>query len=241
MRRYLTLMEGQFPAGLGSTFLSLENSSNPYSMSQKSRADWTADLDFPVKRLGDPGVTAEYLYWVGCAGSFDDRNRKVTVSTARLLHEAGVDFAILGPMELCTGDPARRAGNEYVFQQLAYQNVKTLNDLGVTKVITQCPHCFNTLGNEYPSLGGEYEVKHHSEVLMELVKEGRIRPKSGNDQTVTFHDPCYLGRHNDVFAAPAACCSWWVTSSRCRATAPTPSAAGLAVPACGWKSTPARR
>jgi Fe-S oxidoreductase len=202
MRRYLTLMESDFPPELGNTFRSLENSSNPYSLSQQNRADWTASLDFAVKRLGEPGVTAEYLYWVGCAGSFDDRNRKVTVSTARLLHEAGVDFAILGPMELCTGDPARRAGNEYLFQQLALQNIHTLNDLGVTKVITQCPHCFNTLSNEYPSFGGEYRVMHHSEVLMELVKEGRLKPKSGNGQTVTFHDPCYLGRHNDVFAAP---------------------------------------
>jgi Fe-S oxidoreductase/nitrate reductase gamma subunit len=202
MRRHLTLMKGEFPAELGATFISLENSSNPYSLSQQNRADWTADLDFAVKRLGEPGVTAEYLYWVGCAGSFDDRNRKVTVSTARLLHEAGVDFAILGPLELCTGDPARRAGNEYVFQQLALQNIKTLNDLGVTTVITQCPHCFNTLGNEYPAFGGEYRVRHHSEVLMELVKEGRLRPKNGGGPTVTFHDPCYLGRHNDVFAAP---------------------------------------
>ena len=202
MRRYLTLMKGEFPAELGATFISLENSSNPYSLSQQNRADWTADLDFVVKRLGEPGVTAEYLYWVGCAGSFDDRNRKVTVSTARLLHEAGVDFAILGPLELCSGDPARRAGNEYVFQQLALQNIKTLNDLGVTTVITQCPHCFNTLSNEYPAFGGNYRVRHHSEVLMELVKEGRLRPKNGDGPTVTFHDPCYLGRHNDVFAAP---------------------------------------
>ena len=202
MRRHLTLMEGEFPAELGSTFISLENSSNPYGMSQQARAEWTAELDFPVKRLGEAGVTAEYLYWVGCAGSFDDRNRNVTVSTARLLHEAGVDFAILGPMELCTGDPARRAGNEYVFQQLALQNIQTLNDLGVTKVITQCPHCFNTLRNEYPQFGGEYEVVHHSQVLMELVAAGRITPKNRSDQTVTFHDPCYLGRHNDVFVAP---------------------------------------
>jgi len=195
-------MDGEFPSELGSTFISLENSSNPYGMSQQRRGDWTTELDFPVKRLGEPGVTAEYLYWVGCAGSFDDRNRKVTVSTARLLHEAGVDFAILGPMELCTGDPARRAGNEYVFQQLALQNINTLNDLGVTKVITQCPHCFNTLSNEYPQFGGTYEVAHHSQVLMALVSEGKIRPKNKSDQTVTFHDPCYLGRHNDVFAAP---------------------------------------
>ena len=202
MRRFLTLMEGEFPAGLGNTFISLENSSNPYGMSQQNRADWTASLDFEVKRLGEPGVTAEYLYWVGCAGSFDDRNKKVTVSTARLLHEAGVDFAILGPMELCTGDPARRAGNEFVFQQLALQNIQTLDDLGVRKVVTQCPHCFNTIANEYPQFGGSYEVVHHSQLLMDLLADGRITPKGPSDQRITYHDPCYLGRHNDVFIAP---------------------------------------
>jgi len=203
MRRYLALMEADFPEQLGSVFISMENSSNPYGMSQQDRAAWTDGLDFEVKILGEPGVTAEYLYWVGCAGSFDDRNRKVTVATAKLLNEAGVDFGILGPMELCTGDPARRAGNEYVFQQLALQNIQTLNDLGITKVITQCPHCFNTLANEYPQFGGEYEVMHHSQLLMELIAEGRIIPKAGGART-TFHDPCYLGRYNDEFDAPRA-------------------------------------
>ncbi len=202
MRRYLSLMESDFPSELGKAYISLENSSNVYGVDQSTRGDWTDDLGFPVKRLGEPGVEAEYLYWVGCAGSFDDRNRKVTISTARLLQEAGVDFAILGPGELCTGDPARRTGNEYVFQGLALQNIETLNDLGVTKIITQCPHCFNTLGNEYPQFGGEYQVMHHSELLMNLVGEGKITPKNGDSRTVTFHDPCYLGRHNDVFLAP---------------------------------------
>ncbi|VAW05553.1 Fe-S oxidoreductase [hydrothermal vent metagenome] len=201
MRRYLSLMEAEFPSELGRSYVSMENSSNPYGVDQNTRGDWTDQLDFEVKRLGEPGVTAEYLMWVGCAGSFDDRNKNVTVATARLLHKAGIDFAILGSKELCTGDPARRTGNEYVFQGLALQNIETLNDLGIDKIITQCPHCFNTLGNEYPQFGGEYTVIHHSEMLSTLVEEGKLTPTS-NGETIVFHDPCYLGRHNDTFLAP---------------------------------------
>jgi Fe-S oxidoreductase/nitrate reductase gamma subunit len=201
MRRYLSLMEADFPSDLGKAYVSMENSSNPYGMDQNTRGDWTDQLDFEVKRLDEPGVTAEYLMWVGCAGSFDDRNRNVTVATARLLHKAGVDFGILGAKELCTGDPARRTGNEYVFQGLALQNIETLNDLGIETIITQCPHCFNTLRNEYPQFGGEYTVVHHSEMLAQLVEDGRLKPDSSGE-TIVFHDPCYLGRHNDTFLSP---------------------------------------
>jgi Fe-S oxidoreductase/nitrate reductase gamma subunit len=201
MRRYLSLMEADFPSELGKSYVSMENSSNPYGVDQNTRGDWTDALDFEVKRLGEPGVTAEYLMWVGCAGSFDDRNRNVTIATAKLLHKAGIDFGILGSKELCTGDPARRTGNEYVFQGLALQNIETLNDLGVDKIVTQCPHCFNTLGNEYPQFGGDYEVMHHSELLSSLVEDGRLTPTS-TGETIVFHDPCYLGRYNDTFLAP---------------------------------------
>ena len=201
MRRFKALMEAEFPSDLGKAYVSMENSSNVYGMDQNTRGDWTDALDFEVKRLDEPGVTAEYLMWVGCAGSFDDRNRNVTIATARLLHKAGVDFGILGSKELCTGDPARRTGNEYVFQGLALQNIETLNDLGVETIITQCPHCFNTLGNEYPQFGGEYRVVHHSELLSQLVENGVLIPDSNGD-TIVFHDPCYLGRHNDTFVAP---------------------------------------
>ena len=155
MRRYLTLMESNFPTELGNAFRSMENSSNPWSLSQNDRAAWASKVEgVEIVDPGDP-FAHEYLYWVGCAGSFDDKNRKVTEATAKLLKRAGIDFAILGPSELCTGDPARRSGNEYLFQMLAKQNVATLNGMGVKKIITQCPHCFNTLKNEYPQLDGQ--------------------------------------------------------------------------------------
>ncbi|MEU6072464.1 heterodisulfide reductase-related iron-sulfur binding cluster [Micromonospora sp. NPDC047074] len=207
MRRYQVLIESSFPSEAGVMLRNLENKGNPWGAPQNTREDWTKGLDFEVPRVGEVD-DFEYLFWVGCAGAFEDRAKKTTRAVATLLNEAGVKFAILGEGETCSGDPARRIGNEFVFQMLAQQNVETLNEAfegrekSKRKIVATCPHCFNTLGNEYGQLGGEFEVVHHTQLLAHLVATGKLTPVQPVDGGVTYHDPCYLGRHNRVFAPP---------------------------------------
>ncbi|WP_449061577.1 (Fe-S)-binding protein [Planomonospora algeriensis] len=208
MRRYQVMVESNFPSEAGVMVKNLENKGNPWGMSEMKRADWIeelANLDEPVEvQLVDEklGEDVEYLFWVGCAGALEDRAKKTTKAVAELLHIAGVKFAVLGPMEACTGDPARRLGMEFLFNMLAQQNIETLNEAGVKKIVATCPHCFNTLANEYPQLGGTYEVVHHTQLLAKLVDEGRLVPVTPIEEKITYHDPCFLGRHNKVYSQP---------------------------------------
>ncbi|GAA2109657.1 (Fe-S)-binding protein [Actinomadura alba] len=203
MRRYQVMIESSFPSEAGVMLKNLENKGNPWGMSETKRLDWIEDLDFEVEVIDDKiSEDTEWLFWVGCAGALEDRAKKTTKAVAELLHIAGVKFGVLGPMEACTGDPARRLGMEFVFQMLAQQNVETLNEAGVKKIVATCPHCFNTLANEYPQLGGQYEVVHHTQLLAKLVEEGRLTPVTPIEENITYHDPCFLGRHNKVYAQP---------------------------------------
>ncbi|GGO84934.1 (Fe-S)-binding protein [Wenjunlia tyrosinilytica] len=218
MRRYQVMIESSFPSEAGTMLKNLENKGNPWGMNAKARLEWTKEVDFEVPIVGktvEDATEIDYLYWVGCAGALEDRAKKTTKAFAELLHTAGVKFAILGGEEACTGDSARRLGNEFLFQMLGQQNVEMLNmvfgedaEEGITvpkekkKIVATCPHCFNTIANEYPQLGGHFEVIHHTQLLQHLIDEGKLVPVTPVEGLITYHDPCYLGRHNKVYTPP---------------------------------------
>ena len=199
MRQDLVLMESNFPRDAMETFDKIENYGNPWGMSPNDREKWTEGMEVPKMR--EKG-SAEYLYWAGCSGAYDDRGKDISRSVAKIMNESGVDYAILGNEETCTGDSARRIGNEYLFQMQAAQNMENFDKYGVKKIVTQCPHCLTTLKNDYGEIGAELEVVHHSEFIADLIKEGKISPEKSLEEDITFHDACYVGRHHGEYDAP---------------------------------------